>query len=163
MPYSEITGKKTIQKWFSTQKDIKTIVDVGPGVGTYPKLLGPDYTYVGIEIWAPYIEQFNLHELYDELIVADIRHVVLPKGDCVIFGDIVEHLKKEDAVKVLRRAEKKYKHIVVSLPVGPYVQGSFQGNKFESHLSYWEWKELCNLFEKYDIKEREENNAVFIK
>lgn len=163
MPYSFPAGKDIIKKWFDKQKDIKTIVDVGPGAGAYAKLLGKKYKYIGIEIWAPYIEQFNLHELYDKIIIGNIKYVNLPSADVVILGDILEHLNKEDARAVLRKAEKRYKHVVVSIPVGEFNQGSFQGNKYETHLSSWTFEELGNIMLNYKVKELRKNIAIFIK
>jgi hypothetical protein len=163
MPGSVIFGKKIIDKWLKKQKDIKTIVDIGAGMGNYPKLFGGAYQYIAIEIWAPYIEQYNLHELYKEIIVGDVRHIKLPKGDCAILGDIVEHLPKDDALKVLDRVDKKYKHVIISIPVGGMVQGSSQGNKFEAHLSFWEFQELSNILKHYKVKKQEEYIGVFIK
>ncbi len=163
MPCSEHFGKDIIKKWLDSRKDIKTIVDVGPGQGTYPKILGPKYKYTGIEIWAPYIDEFNLHDLYDKLIIADVRYVVWPRGDCVIFGDVLEHLVKEDAIKVLKVAEKKYNHVVISVPIGLYMQGGSHGNKYEAHLSSWEFEELQSLFKDYKVKEKIEHIGIFIK
>lgn len=42
MPVSSKEGKDIIKNWFKKQTDIKTIVDLGPGKGSYPKLLGVD-------------------------------------------------------------------------------------------------------------------------
>ena len=60
MPISSEKGKSVIKDWFAEQTDIDTIVDLGPGTGTYPKLLGNKYTFKAVEIWGPYVEKFNL-------------------------------------------------------------------------------------------------------
>lgn len=163
MPFSEKAGKEIIKDWFEEHDDIKKIVDVGPGAGTYAKLLGRKYKYVAIEIWAPYVDQFNLHELYDKIIIGDIRHVNFPKADCIIFGDVLEHLNKEDARTILRKAEKRYKYIVVSSPVGEYQQGSFQGNRYETHLSHWTFEEFSEMMIDYKVKKQSKDIAIFIR
>jgi hypothetical protein len=78
------------------------IVDVGPGVGTYAKLLaGPDVKrMVGIEVWEPYVRTYRLHDYYDELIIGDVRTVPIPATDVVILGDVAEHMTADEALSV---------------------------------------------------------------
>jgi hypothetical protein len=95
MPGSKETGKAEIKEWVNDQKDIKVIVDVGCGGGTYPKLLGNKYEYIGIEIWEPYVAMFGLNLLYKEIIVSDVGLCKLPEGDLIIFGDILDIWKRK--------------------------------------------------------------------
>lgn len=152
MPCSVHTGKKEVRQWFDQQTDIKTIVDVGPGSGTYAKLFGDKCKMIGIEIWAPYIDQFNLSNLYDEIIIGDIRHTILPEADCIILGDVLEHLKKEDVIKLLKRIDDKYKHVIISMPVDGMAQGAEFGNKYEAHLSHWDFKTMSELTKHYPLR-----------
>ncbi len=52
-----------------------TVLDIGPGVGTYAKLLaGPQVSRLtGIEILEPYVHTYRLREYYDEIIIGDAR------------------------------------------------------------------------------------------
>ncbi len=149
IPSSVEHGKKDIKDWFDKQEDIRLIVDVGPGSGTYAKLLGTKYCYNGIEIWGPYIKKWELNKLYSEVIVSDIRHVKLPPADCIIFGDVLEHLPKEDALEVVREARKKYKHMVISVPLstkGHFYKGRVCFcNDYEEHISAWTFIEVKKL------------------
>ncbi len=152
MPGSRIQGKSNISEWIFRNADIKTIVDVGPGSGTYPKLLGDSFTYIGIEIWEPYVEMFDLKQFYKEIIIGDIRDVDLPDGDCIIFGDILEHLLKRDALEVIRRAEEHYKHMVISIPIsgeeGVVVPGAIHyNNPNEAHISAWLFEEIYDMYD----------------
>src|SRR5690606_32164324 len=55
-----------------------TVVDVGPGDGTYVRLardVTPDTWWAGVEAWGPYVTQFGLDRLYDQVVVADVRHL----------------------------------------------------------------------------------------
>lgn len=153
MPGSVIQGKQEIKEWINKQEDIHTIVDVGAGGCTYPILLGDKYQFIAIEIWAPYIEQFNYKNYYNQIIVSDIRHVILPDGDCIILGDVIEHLPKQDAWEVLKRVKAKYKHMVISVPLSDNMHletGEMDirpasphfGNNFELHISPWGFDEL---------------------
>ena len=150
MPGSVIQGKAEIKNWIYGKPDILSIVDVGAGSATYPRLLGPQYKYIGIEIWEPYIEQFNLNQYYSRIINEDVQTVDFPDADCIIFGDVLEHLPKEAAESTLFRALSKFKHVVVSIPVSEnadevrYAKEHF-GNKYENHIAGWTYDEFLNL------------------
>lgn len=151
MPGSREIGKADIKKWIDKQGDIKVIVDIGCGSGTYPRLLGNRYEYIGIEIWEPYVAMFGLNDLYEELIISDVRLCSLPEGDCIIFGDILEHLPKEDALKLIIESGKGYKHMVISIPIseseGEITYGRIHyGNPNEEHKSAWTFEELMKMF-----------------
>lgn len=117
MPNSVKQGKEEIKKFIQEQGDIKTILDIGCGEGTYPKLLGKDYVYLGVEIYEPYVKMFDLTKYYKSITIADVSEVEeFPEADCVIFGDVLEHLEKDKAFKVINNAIKHFKHIIVSIP-----------------------------------------------
>jgi len=151
MPGSVVQGKQEIKEWLQKQPDIKYIVDVGAGSATYPRLLGPEYHYIAIEIWEPYVEQFNLKQYYERIIIGDIRFVELPTADCIIFGDILEHLPKQDAEEILSKALNRYNHVVVSVPLSEN-SGEIRPAKIhydninEQHISGWTYEEFSSLY-----------------
>lgn len=162
MPNSSPKGKRETHEWFGLHSEIKTVVDVGCGQGTYPKLLkDKDIKWIGIEVYEPYIEQFKLKELYDEIIIGDILTCDWPDADCIIFGDILEHLEKKEAQRVLRKAEEKYNNIVVSIPID-YPQKANGDNKYEAHKTLWTERELGEQFKDYSIKKTYGNIGLFI-
>src|SRR3990167_3288503 len=142
-------GKEEIKRFITSQSDIKVICDVGCGEGTYPLLLGKGYEYIGIEIFEPYIAKFGLKKLYKQVIVGDIHELMLiqqvPKADCIIFGDVLEHLKKNKALYVLEKALEIYKHVIVSVPIGHYHAKIHYGNKYEAHISEWHTRDIKDL------------------
>ena len=140
MPGSVDIGKDIIAAWLKTRDDVQRIVDFGPGMGTYRKLLGSDYHWTGIEIWEPYADRYGLMGIYDRMIFGDLRSVDWPEADLLIFGDVIEHLPKPDALAVLERT-KRYPHVVVSLPLGNWPQGAWEGNPHEEHRSTWTFEE----------------------
>ena len=164
MPGSSNKGKKEIKDWFKNRTDIKTIVDIGPGWGTYPKLLGDKYKWTAVEIYKPYINEYKLKDLYSEIIIGDICKIKLPKADCIILGDVMEHIEKKLVRELFYKIDKKYKHVVISIPVN-YPQKSSHGNIYETHLSIWEYYELDDLIplKTYKIREFINPIAVFIK
>jgi len=165
MPSSNPEGKEIIKTWFEKQTDIKTIVDLGPGEGTYPKLLGMSrYVWKAVEIWGPYIKKYCLDEIYDEIRVGDIQYMELPDGDCCIAGDVLEHLPKEAMIKTFKKIDEKYNHVVLSIPVNHECKDVFEGNWFEKHLSVWSLEELNKLIpESYKIREYNWPISVCIK
>ena len=166
MPGSRVDGKKEIKEWVEKQTDIRTIVDVGAGKAIYPKLLGALYNWIAIEIWAPYIKMWGLKDYYNKIIIGDIRYLKLPQGDLIIFGDVIEHLPKEDALKVIRAARRVYKHMIISLPLsepGKIYPGEIHyDNWFEKHISGWTYIEINKLTE-WDMALIVKGMGVFAK
>ena len=76
------------------------VLDIGPGVGTYAKLLaGPSVSRLtGVEIYEPYVHTYRLRDHYDDIVVGDAREIDLPACDVVILGDVAEHMTEEAAL-----------------------------------------------------------------
>lgn len=127
----------------------RLILDVGPGEGTYADLLRPALprtAFHGIEVWAPYIDRFNLLDKYDAVTVADVRDFEFPRGDyTVIMGDVLEHLPEEDGRRVIANIKANAKHLLLSVPVLHKEQGATFGNPHETHVRHWHTSELRKL------------------
>ena len=157
MPTSSSSGKKQIVQWATTKK-INKVLDVGCGMGTYPTLLKVENpilktaTWWGIEAWQKYIDEFNLKSLYDNILNEDARTVdwsALPDFDLVIFGDVLEHMTKEESKKLVINALIKSKYVVISIPIIFSPQGEHEGNPFEIHVKPdWSHEEVLETFPK---------------
>lgn len=127
------------------------VLDVGPGVGTYAKLLaGPDVSrMVGIEIYPPYVETYRLRQYYDEVIIGDVREVDLPAVDVVILGDVAEHMTESEALDVWRRsADAARRAVYLSIPIVHYPQGEIEGNEHEHHVvDDWDHDKVLAAFD----------------
>lgn len=138
MPYSTPEGRPwMLQRLAQVNPD--SMLDIGCGSGTYSHLIHNHYPHaalIGIEVWEPYVQRFNLNDLYDELIVGDVREVdPLPNADVVILGDVLEHMTTDDAVKVWDRARMAArKAVYLSIPIVHYPQGECEGNPHEAHV-----------------------------
>lgn len=132
MPYSYGYYKQDIRNHFLEKIDYNSkILDVGPGSGTYCKLLSPEYKMDALEIWEPYVDMFKLKDVYQNVIIGDVRHFDMSGYDYIILGDILEHLSIEDATMVLESiSDKKY---LVAVPY-LFEQGEEFGNIHETHL-----------------------------
>ena len=133
-----------------TQLQPKTIIDVGPGSGTYLRLLKPyvPAKYVGIEIFENYVDEYKLRELYDEIWLGDVRKYTSLEADLIIFGDVIEHMTKEEAQAVWDVARKGCKAAIISLPIIHYPQGEWFGNIHETHIvDDWDNVKVWEAFE----------------
>lgn len=114
----------------------KTVIDVGAGNGTYVRLLRPyvPANYVGIEVYQKNVTQYNLRDMYDDVWIDDVRNYKSLQADLIIFGDVLEHMTKEEAIKVWDVASKGCKYGIISVPIIHYPQGEWFGNIHETHI-----------------------------
>lgn len=135
----------------------KTIVDVGAGAGTYAQLLRPalpDAVFTAVEIYQKNIAQYNLNSLYDQVLHMDVREMFSfgKETDLVIFGDVLEHMERDDAIFVWNLARRDVKYGLISIPIIHYPQGTIDDNVHETHVVD-NWNNL-KIFEAFrDIKE----------
>lgn len=138
MGCSSNEGKDWIRKKLSFVKDVRTVLDVGPGAGLYNNLLHdlwPKALWIGVEIWPPYITQYKLKDRYHILINADIRKLATIEGlDVVIFGDVLEHMTREEARYLYSRFLPATRYIVINIPIAFNPQGPVNGNENETHV-----------------------------
>jgi len=131
--------KKMIKNW----KDMK-ILDLGSG----PCYKEEDKRFRGVDITCVDIFKNSLKrckKLGYKIIHADIRKTVEESPDNsydIIWAfDILEHLTKRDAIKVLGHMERIAKRqIVISIPEGDYPQDANileDGNIYQEHKSTW--------------------------
>lgn len=111
-----------------------TILDVGCGHGFYIKLLKDHFSkFDAVEVWEPYIEEYKLREMYDNVYNVNIMDFEFEYYDIIIMGDILEHLSREDAKTILNRLKDKCRELIVVVPY--YLpQDEVFGNKYEIHL-----------------------------
>jgi hypothetical protein len=139
VPQSSAEGKDWISarvRAAGAQRPVE-VLDIGPGVGTYAKLLaGPQVVRLtGIEIFEPYVHTYRLREYYDEVIVGDARTTSFPDTDVVILGDVAEHMTEPEALALWDKAANAARLAVyLSIPIVHYPQGHIEGNCHEEHV-----------------------------
>ena len=136
MPNSYTYFKQEVKEWFRDNVPTnKKILDVGPGQGTYSDLLrNLGYKMDAVEVWAPYVEQFNLVDKYDEVFVKDICEFDLTGYDFIILGDILEHLSIESAKLLIDQMNNLGIEYLVAIPYMMEQDGEEYGNTYETHL-----------------------------
>lgn len=156
MPSSSPRGKNWISdqiKRITARSDIKSVLDVGTGEGTYLKKfksLTPNAQWNGIEIWQPYVEKYKLIDLYDRLVNQDARSVDYSQFnsvDLAFAGDVLEHMTKDESISLVDQILKQSKCLFISIPIIHMPQGEYDGNPYEKHIKDdWSDSEVRETF-----------------
>lgn len=146
------TENKDIAKQWIDELEPKTVLDIGAGEGTYAKLAKNGNHWTAIEVFAPYINMFGLKELYEEVIVADVRYVDFEKigdeFDLIIAADMLEHMTKQQAKDVIYDLLDHCKHLLICFPIEHQEQhAGDEGNDFETHIDHWADDEMSDYLE----------------
>jgi hypothetical protein len=158
MPSSVTFGKPFIHFFVKEMSRLMSplplrFLDVGAGLATYPKMFKKVLhrcTFTGVEVWSPYIEEFDLNYWYDDLIISDVRYLdwnKVPHFDVAFFGDVLEHMSRADAAAAVANAANVGGCVVTSIPLGHHPQSAELGNPWERHISEnWNLDEISNFF-----------------
>ena len=135
MPYSYDYFKIEVGKHIiKTQPQSSKILDVGAGSGKYGAMLRMWFNNIdALEIFDPYIEKFNLKEIYNNVYNDNIIHFDIAEYDYIIMGDILEHLSIKDAKELIKKITHSGKKCLVAIPY-TMEQGEVNGNIYETHL-----------------------------
>ncbi|HEY1395024.1 methyltransferase domain-containing protein [Roseateles sp.] len=147
VPYSDGQGKNAALDWYR-QIAPATVVDIGAGSGTYAKLMRPpgrtwphdSAFWIAYEAWEPYVGEYGLEDLYDDVRVGDARvyaHYTAFSADLVIAGDVLEHMPRADAQRLIADFKRAAANLIVSIPVLHLDQGAVYGNPYETHVDHW--------------------------
>ena len=160
MSYSLKSGKAETLAWFkANESSINTVVDIGPGSGTYIQLIKEesqccvDADWIGVEIWKPYIEEYKLESRYSRILNQDVRTVdwAALAPDAVIAGDVLEHMTKEEAVVLVDKILAVAKTLIVSIPIRYMPQDEHAyDNPHEAHIKDdWSHEEVVDTWGHY--------------
>lgn len=149
MPKSQqpMEGERIIVERILRNPD-RNVLDVGCGEGKWSDLLFEKIKRLdGIEIWRPCIEKYGLERRYDQVYNADVtkfsnfRHY-----DVVILGDVLEHLRHENAVALIGRLKDEVQDTYLTVPISFCEQnGTVYENPYETHQYQWTHEELVQL------------------
>lgn len=147
----EVVGSKV--------EDVEVVLDLGPGICPQPFVKKP-YLHICVDAHRPYLERLKT-ELDDDpkyiLINAPWDQVIgmFPDKsvDTVFALDFIEHLEKEDGLRMLREAERvARRQIVVYTPHGFFPQTyddphkhdrwGMDGGFWQTHRSGWDLEDF---------------------
>lgn len=152
MPGSSPEGKPQALG-FVADLPIRTVLDVGPGMGLWPRHfkaanVHPGARWDAIEVWAPYVGRYNLESYYERIFIADAAEIVPsllhPSYDLAIFGDVIEHMEKARAIEMVYRLPWRW--ALISVPIIEYPQGECEGNPYEAHRHTWDAIQAIEAF-----------------
>jgi len=141
--------KEYIVNWvYINTKDSISVVDLGCGHGSRFKYVNETVkNKIGIEIYKPYLNEAvqkftkihgNLMEF--ETLVSEQFY------DCAMLIDVIEHLTKCNAEKLLNKLQNNFNKILIVTPCGFFkqeVDPLNKGNdKYQKHLSGWTKQDL---------------------
>lgn len=156
MPSSSANGKKWIGEQLTnivSMGNVAQILDIGAGQGTYRTQFCNEITdaiWTAVEVWQPYVDQYNLNKLYDQVIVQDARTVdyaSLPRSDIAFAGDVLEHMTKEQSIALVNTILQNSRCLIASIPIVYMPQGEHEGNPYEEHVKPdWSNREVYETF-----------------
>jgi 2-polyprenyl-3-methyl-5-hydroxy-6-metoxy-1,4-benzoquinol methylase len=136
----------------------KHVLDIGIGNGKYG-LLTQEYcegvVVDGVEAWQPYITEIQ-KAIYRKIYTQDIRAINaknLSGYDLILMIDVIEHLQKKEAHRVLNSFEGL---VLISTPVEDYR--AHYENHYEDHVSHWGLKD----FKKYSYKDHSTSLSTIV-
>lgn len=128
-----------------------TVLDVGCGRASLIKRFSSKLEYsLGIDLYEPYLEESRaagIHDHYERMNVLAIGgRFTEGSFDCVIACDLVEHLSKDDANRLIKMMERiARKKTIIYTPNGFVEQDEYDGNELQVHRSGWNVAELEDL------------------
>lgn len=128
-----------------------SLLDVGCGEQSPISFFARRLPYtVGIDAFEPAIAMSRARRIHDEyrcMNVLDIEREIPDRSfDCAAALDLIEHLTKEDGLRLLRAMERiARRKVVVFTPQGFLPQHAVGGNEFQRHLSGWKVDEMRGM------------------
>ena len=162
MPFSSESGKKYIKDIVS-RVPRQRLLDIGCGCGTYAKMF-PDADWTGVEVWEPYVEKYSLDTMYSNLYIEDACiWEPMAHYDVAFAGDVLEHMSLKQAQGLIEKLKGCADTVVVSIPIGYYPQGEYEGNPFEAHVTdNWTHDEVVASFGAADWSHIDNEIGVYI-
>lgn len=136
---------------------VRTVLDVGAGIR--PQTLVPARVHICVEPYEPYVERLRKEVSQDRdwVFLTARWEDVLPlmpddSVDTVLVLDVIEHMEKEEGLRLLHQAKRIARHqVVVLTPLGFLPQShapddldrwQMRGGRWQSHRSDWEPEEF---------------------
>lgn len=133
--------------WRSLDKQVQSILDIGCADGDMMGFINKRRRFyaVGIDIYEPYLKEAQKSGNHSEYILCDARKLPFKDKsfDIVLFLETIEHLEKQEGLKVIEDVERiARRQVIISTPVGFAKQDAYSGNPYQRHRSFWNPSEM---------------------
>jgi SAM-dependent methyltransferase len=136
------------------------VLDVGVGSGKHSQLIrdsGYQCVLDGIEPTESYLTEFDLLNKYNTIFPVSLQEFIRTQPrfqyDVVIFGDVLEHLFRSEALDYIDYFLYKCNWIIIAWP-NNMAQDDYGGNAYEIHKSNFTINDLTQRFDvQYYIKQ----------
>ncbi len=131
-------------------RDCKTVLDVGCGYDSALGHIQKTFKSEGIEIYPKTLSLSKKRKLHDVYRLGDIRKLnrfyKRKSFDAAVSIDVIEHLKKNEAIAMIKMMETiATKRVILLTPNGFYKQEAYDGNPYQIHKSGWVRSDLEKL------------------
>jgi hypothetical protein len=153
--------------------DPDTVLEIGPGMGKYGRLLldieasrGRPIHKTCVEVDnEQVIQRFGLSAIYDEIINEDaaklIRGYPSLTADIVIAADVIEHLTKSEGIDLIEYLQYRCRHIFLIIPID-WVAFEYSDHTRESHISIWRPEDIARFNGGYGVQRLTDDGHKFL-
>lgn len=130
--------------------DCKTVLDVGCGSASPIRGFSGKFYCMGVDAFIPSIKTSMDQQIHDDYCQADALRIderFKPGSfDCVLALDLIEHLTKSDALRLISKMETiASKKVIIFTPNGFFSQEEYDGNPLQLHRSGWTPDEMKKM------------------
>jgi SAM-dependent methyltransferase len=130
-------------------RNCTSLLDLGCGSSSPIQSFSKKLYCVGVDTHGPSIElskKSQIHNKYYRMDVLEIGKNFKPDSfDCVLASDLIEHLDRDEGIKLMEMMETIAKHkIIIFTPNGFQPQEPHHDNPWQLHKSGWTVKEMRN-------------------
>ena len=146
--YGRLCSKVFPRVYKSLEKELDgcaSVLDLGCGHRSPLRKVSQKIYSEGVDLHLPSVEASQGKKIHNRYHLMDVRKIDFPPNsfDCVMALDLIEHLPKEDAFKLVDRMESiARRKVIIFVPNGFLAQGTFDGNPLQAHQSSWTAKEM---------------------
>jgi SAM-dependent methyltransferase len=124
-----------------------SVLDLGCGYNSPIQFCDIKYS-LGVELCDDYLKICKNRNIHNEYKKADVKEVRFESNsfDAVIALDVLEHLSKEEGIKLAKKMEIWAKKKIIIFTTNGYVwQGNIDNNPLQVHKSGWTAVELKHM------------------
>ncbi|MCL0073611.1 class I SAM-dependent methyltransferase [Dehalococcoidia bacterium] len=128
--------------WRGIDNQAQSVLDIGCADGDLMGFINNRKRFytVGIDVYEPYLKVCKRAKTHNENILCDVRRLPFKDKsfDIVLFLETIEHLEREEGLKVLQDIEGiARREVIISTPVAFAGQKAYGGNPHQEHRSFW--------------------------